>query len=93
LPSDALLDRICAALGADKKEMAQRIAKDRMIFKYGDAAWEYLGINPRLGPICVLLSSMQRPQKDNLIRMWKAMVAANRAKAKKTRETKKLTTA
>jgi hypothetical protein len=48
LPSDALLGRLCSALELSKKEMNGRVLKDRMILRYGDAAWHAAGIDARV---------------------------------------------
>jgi DNA-binding Xre family transcriptional regulator len=41
LPSDSTLERLCASLDLNKRDMKQRVAKDKMIFRSGDAAWAY----------------------------------------------------
>jgi predicted transcriptional regulator len=50
LPSDSMIERICAALELNKKEMGRRVLKDKMIFRFGDAAWQAAGIDARVAP-------------------------------------------
>lgn len=80
LPSNALLEKLCVALELKKGEMATRVEKDKMIFKYGDAAWEFLGINPRLGPLCILLPLAKPGQREYLLGMVRAAAKFNLAK-------------
>jgi transcriptional regulator with XRE-family HTH domain len=82
LPSDSLLERLCAALGLNKKEMSSRVRKDKMIFRFGDAAWQAAGIDPRAGPCYILLPLLSRAQRALLLVQMKAVVEAKRMRAK-----------
>jgi len=84
LPSDSTLERVCVSLDLNNREMKDRVAKDRMIFKFGDAAWEYWGISPRMAPVYILFPLMTKElQKFTRLQM-KAFVKAKKKGSKRT---------
>lgn len=60
LPSPSSLERLCAVLKVNKRDMSQRVVKDRMILKFGDAVWNFWGINPKAAPLYILFSHPHR---------------------------------
>ena len=64
LPSSSALERLCAALRVSKRDMSQRVAKDRMIFKFGDAAWECWGVNPKAVPLYIFFPLLTEEQQE-----------------------------
>lgn len=64
LPSPATLERLSAVLRLDKRKMSQRVAKDKMIFRFGDAAWAYWGINPKAAPLYILFPLLTKEQQE-----------------------------
>lgn len=64
LPSPSALERLCAVLRVSKRDMSQRVLKDRMIFKFGDAAWAYWGINPKAAPLYIFLPLLTREEQE-----------------------------
>jgi hypothetical protein len=69
LPSDSALTRLCRVLGLSRPDMKQRVARDRMIFKFGDAAWTYWGVNPRSGQLEILFSVLKAEEQE-FVRLW-----------------------
>ena len=76
LPSDELLKRLCTVLELSLKEMAPRLRKDRMIFSFGDVAWEICGIDPRLAPFYILMPLLSKQEQEHFIFCMKAFVEA-----------------
>jgi|HubBroStandDraft_5_1064220.scaffolds.fasta_scaffold42571_1 hypothetical protein len=73
LPSDSMLERLCAALQLNKKEMSRRVLKDKMIFRFGDAAWQASGIDARAAPCYILLPLMSRSERESFIVQLRAL--------------------
>jgi len=69
LPSDSSLLKLCRVLGLSRPDMKQRLARDRMIFKFGDAAWDYWGVNPRVGELHILFSILNKEERE-FVRCW-----------------------
>ena len=44
--------------------MSQRVARDRAIFKFGDAAWTYWGINPRAATLYIFLTLLTKEEQE-----------------------------
>ena len=84
LPSDATLERLCVSLDLNKREMKDRVAKDRMIFKFGDAAWEYWGVSPRVGQLAILFPLLTKEQEAFARLHMKAFVEAKKKGSKRT---------
>jgi len=82
LPSDPALGRICDVLGLSRRDMKQRVARDRMIFKFGDAAWACCGIAPRSGQLHILFSVLSVEEQE-FVRHW--IVSFCEAKRKMSR--------
>lgn len=78
LPSDSMLERLCAALGLNQTEMSSRVRKDKMIFRFGDATWQAAGIDPRAAPCYILLPLLSRSEREFFIGQLKALAAAKR---------------
>ena len=66
LGSDSLLYQICGKLGLSKREMNARVAKDRVIFRFGDAAWTACGLNPKLAPFYIVVPLLSQEQWDRV---------------------------
>jgi transcriptional regulator with XRE-family HTH domain len=80
LPSHSALARLCFALGLNQRDMRQRVARDRMIFKFGDAAWSYWGVHPRAGQLHILFPLLD-PKEQEIARLWiGAILEANKLK-------------
>jgi transcriptional regulator with XRE-family HTH domain len=82
LPSYSTLERLCTELDLSKEEMTRRVLKDKMIFRFGNAAWEAAGINPRAAPLYILFPLLRRAERKLLIVQIKAVAEANRMRAK-----------
>jgi len=78
LPSDSMLERLCVALELNKKEMSGRVLKDKMIFRFGDAAWQASGIDARAAPCYILLPLLSRSEREFFIVQLKALGEAKR---------------
>ena len=85
LPSDALLGRLCEALALSKKEMNNRVLKDRMVFRYGDSAWRAAGIDARAAPCYILLPLLSRSEREFFIFQIKTLSEAKRHRAEQAR--------
>lgn len=83
LPSDFLLKKLCNVLELDGREMRTRVEKDRMIFRFGDAAWEAAGINPRAGPIYILFPLLSPSEREYFTTVLRALADSHRQKAGK----------
>jgi transcriptional regulator with XRE-family HTH domain len=81
LPSDSMIERICAALELNKKEMGRRVLKDKMIFRFGDAAWQAAGIDARVAPCYILLPLLSRSEREFFIFQLNALREAKRKQA------------
>ena len=68
LPSDSLLEQLCGKLGLSKREMNARVVKDRVIFRFGDAAWTACGLNPNLAPFYIVVPLLS-PEQWNHVRI------------------------
>jgi DNA-binding Xre family transcriptional regulator len=62
LPSDSILERLCEALLLSRREMRQRLAKDRAIKRYGDAAWSVCGLDPKLATLYIVLPLLNKEE-------------------------------
>ena len=80
LPSDSVLGRLCEALLLSRREMGQRVAKDRLIRRYGDAAWSVCGLDPKFATVYIVVPLLSKEE-------WRFV----RATAKALVEEKKLT--
>ena len=69
LPSDSALCKLCKVLALSRRDMRQRVAKDRLIFKFGEAAWMYCGVHPRVGELQIFFSVLS-PEKQEFVRLW-----------------------
>jgi len=86
LPSPSTLERLCAVLGLSKREMNQRVAKDRMMFKFGDATWTCWGINPEAGPLYILFPLLTEDQQEITRLQLIAFVEAKKKRDRKRRD-------
>jgi hypothetical protein len=66
--------------------MSKRVARDRMIFKFGDAAWTYWGINPKVGPLYILFPLLTKDQQEITRLQLIAFVEAKKNREKKRTE-------
>lgn len=82
LPSNALLGRLCSALELNKKDMAQRVRKDKIIFRFGDAAWEAAGHDSRTAPFYILVPLLSLDQWNHLRTCIQAVAAAKHKAAR-----------
>ena len=73
LPSDSMLERLCASLELNIKEMSRRVVKDKMIFRFGDAAWQASGIDPRAAPCYILLPLLSRNEREAFLVQLRAL--------------------
>lgn len=64
LPSPATLDRLCVVLRLSRRKMIERVAKDKIIFKFGDAAWSFWGINPMAAPLYIFFPLLTKEQQE-----------------------------
>jgi hypothetical protein len=83
LPSDSTLGRLCASLDLNTRDMKQRVARDRMIFKFGDAAWTFFGVNPKAAPFYILFHLLTKDQQEIARLQLVAFVEAKKNRAKK----------
>jgi hypothetical protein len=83
LPSSSAFERVCTVLRVSKRDMSKRIARDRMIFKFGDAAWTYWGINPKAGPLYILFPLLTKDQQEITKLQLIAFVEAKKNREKK----------
>lgn len=60
LPSESTLDKLCAVIFLNKKEMQENVSRDKMIYRYGDAVWRAAGIDPRAASSIATLSRSNR---------------------------------
>lgn len=74
LPSNSTLEKLCGALALNKREMSSRVMKDRMIFQFGNAAWEAAGTDPRAAPFYILLPLLSRLERDAFLVQIRAFV-------------------
>ena len=82
LPSDPTLERLCVSLDLNKREMKERVAKDRAIFKFGDAAWAYWGVSPRVGQLAILFPLLTKEQQEFVRLEFVAFVEAKKKREK-----------
>jgi transcriptional regulator with XRE-family HTH domain len=64
LPSESSLEKLCGVLAMSRRNMKQRVARDEMIFKFGDAAWTHWGINPMAGPLYILFPLLAKDEQE-----------------------------
>jgi hypothetical protein len=83
LPSDSTLERLCVGLDLNKRDMKQRVTRDRVIFKFGDAAWTYWGINPRAGPLYILFPLLTKDEQELTRLQIMAFVEAKKKREKR----------
>jgi DNA-binding Xre family transcriptional regulator len=85
LPSAPTLERLCASLDLNEHDMKQRVATDRMIFKFGDAAWTFWGINPKAAPLYILFPLLNKDEQDIMRLQLIAFVEAKKKRDRKRR--------
>jgi transcriptional regulator with XRE-family HTH domain len=78
LPSDSMVEKLSSALHLSKKEMTRRVVKDKMIFRFGDAAWQAAGIDPRAAPCYILFPLLTHSEREFLLVQIRAVAAVNR---------------
>lgn len=83
LPSESTLERVRVSLDLNKRDMKHRVARDRMIFKFGDAAWTYWGINPKAGPLYILFPLLTKEEQELMRFQIIAFVEAKKKREKK----------
>ncbi|MBZ5719312.1 MAG: helix-turn-helix domain-containing protein [Acidobacteriia bacterium] len=81
LPSDSTLERLCTSLGLKQKELRRRVMKDKMIFRFGDAAWQAAGIDPRVAPCYILFPLLTRDERELFLVQVKAVAETSRTRA------------
>jgi hypothetical protein len=86
LPSDSTLERLCASLDLNKRDMKQRVAKDKMIFRSGDAAWAYWGINPKAAPLYIFFPLLTKEEQEIFRLQIIAFVEAKKKREKQRTE-------
>jgi transcriptional regulator with XRE-family HTH domain len=86
LPSPSALERLCALLRVGKRDMSQRVARDRMIFKFGDAAWAYWGINPMAAPLYIFFPLLTKEEQEIFRLQIIAFVEAKKRRVKEQTE-------
>ena len=69
LPSPIALKRLCVVLTLNRRDMSERVARDKAIFKFGDLAWNYWGIDPRAGPLYILFPLLNTEEQE-MVRLW-----------------------
>ena len=87
LPSDSSLERLCEVLGLSRRDMKQRVARDRIIFQFGDSAWGFWGLTPRAGQLYILFSVLNAEEK-RLMRLWILSFGKAKKKMKKNLDAK-----
>lgn len=87
LPSDSALARLCAVLCLSRRDMKQRVARDRMIFEFGDAAWTCCGIAPRSGQLHIPFSVLTAEEQE-FVRHWVVSFCEAKSKMNKESDTK-----
>lgn len=80
LPSDSMLGRLCTALELNKREMSRRVLKDKMIFRFGDAAWQAAGIDARAAPCYILFPLLSRSERECFLVQLRALAENNRTR-------------
>ena len=58
--------------------MSKRVLKDKMIFRFGDAAWQAAGVDPRAAPCYILLPLLSRNERQYFLTIIRALVEAHR---------------
>ncbi len=84
--NEEILQGLREVLGLSRRDMKQRVAKDRMIFRFGDAAWTCCGIAPRSGQLHILFSVLSAEEQE-FARHW--IVSFFEAKRKMSRSDSK----
>ena len=80
LPSDSVLERLCEALLLSSTDMRQRVAKDKMIKRYGDAMWSVCGLDPELATLYIVVPLLSKEE-------WTFMRTVVRALASQRKKT------
>jgi transcriptional regulator with XRE-family HTH domain len=88
LPSDTLLEQLCGTLGLGTREMNARVAKDRMIFRFGDAVWTAWGLNPKFAPFYILVPLLSPEQWNFVLTCITAIAEARKANSGVSRKGK-----
>jgi len=88
LPSPVCLRKLSAALDMNEKEMLGSVEKDRAVFRFGDAAWEAWGLNPRVGTFYMLFPVLTRPEQNFVVRQARGLMAKTRDRRPKSRSRK-----
>lgn len=83
LPSESTLERVCISLDLSKRDMKHRVGRDRMVFKFGDAAWTYWGINPKAGSLYILFPLLTKDEQELMRFQIMAFVEAKKKREKK----------
>jgi len=76
-----MIERLCSTLELNRKEMRRRVLKDKMIFRFGDAAWEAAGIDARVAPCYILLPLLSPAEREFFIFQLRALGEAKRNRA------------
>jgi hypothetical protein len=66
--------------------MGQRVARDRIIFKFGEAAWSYWGINPKAAPLYIFFPLLTKEQQEIFRLQLIAFVEATKKREKQRSE-------
>jgi transcriptional regulator with XRE-family HTH domain len=83
LPSNSSLERLCSVLAVSQRDMKQRVARDRMIFKFEDNVWTYWGINPNAGPLYILFPLLAKDRQEIMRLQLTAFVEAKKKRERK----------
>lgn len=76
------LDKLCAAIPPNKKEMQKNVSRDKMIFRYEDAAQRAAGIDPRAAVLYTVLPLLSDKESPFFIRQIRLFAEAKRAQQK-----------
>lgn len=70
--------------GLNFSEMRKRVQKDRLIFRFGDAAWAAVGLDPRDAPFYILLPLLRADERDHFLFCMRAVADANKRQLQQT---------
>ena len=65
--------------------MLGSVEKDRAVFRFGDAAWEAWGLNPRVGIFYMLFLVLTRAEQNSVVRQARGLMANIRDRRPKAR--------
>jgi hypothetical protein len=71
------------SLDLNKRDMKHRVARDRMTFKFGDAAWTYWGINPKASALYIFFPLLTEEEQEIFRLQIIAFVEAKKKREKK----------